>query len=397
MNCDNKEFIPYGKQNISADDIKTIEKVLNSDFLTQGPQVEAFEEDIKCFTNVKYATAVNSATSALHLACLALDIKDQDLVWTSPITFVASANCALYCNANIDFVDVEANTGRISIKELKLKLEEAKKVKKLPKLIIIVHLAGTSCDMESIKKLSDIYGFFIIEDSSHAIGGEYKGCKVGSCKYSDISIFSFHPVKIITTGEGGMITTNNKKIDYLVKTLRSHGIERNKEKFINYVKSPWQYQQHNLGYNYRMNDIEAALGRSQLKRISEFVSERNKIYNCYMDVLSGLPVSLNPIPQDVYSSLHLCIISINKNCNTDQYKTLFETMIKQNIGVQLHYYPIYLQPFYQNLGFKSLKLVNAEKYSHTNISIPIYPGLSFKQVTRVSLALKKSLDIAGLL
>ena len=251
--------------------------------------------------------------------------------------------------------------------------------------------------MESIKALSNIYGFFIIEDSSHAIGGVYKGSKVGSCKYSDISVFSFHPVKIITSGEGGMITTNNKNIANLVKKLRTHGIERNKENFIKNINSPWQYQQQNLGFNYRMNDIEAALGRSQLRRISEFVAERNKKYNLYMDVLRNLPVTLNPIPKDVYSSLHLAIIYINNKCSKKQYKILFETMRKQNIGVQLHYYPVYLHPFYQNLGFKKLKLTNSEEYAHSNISIPLYPSLSSHEINKVSEALKKSLDIAGLL
>ena len=397
MYSENEEFIPYAKQNISDQDIKAVEKVLISDFLTQGPEVEAFEADIVKFTQAKFATAVNSATSALHLACLALQIKRKDIVWTSPITFVASSNCALYCDADVDFVDVEVNTGRICINKLKIKLEEAEKNNKLPKLLIVVHLAGTSCEMESIKALAIKYNFFIIEDASHAIGGEYKGSKVGSCEYSDISVFSFHPVKIITTGEGGMITTNDKRVDALLKNLRSHGIERSKDKFIKKPFSPWQYQQHNLGFNYRMNDIEAALGRSQLKRIANFVSERNKIYEIYMDVLNDLPVSLNPIPKDVYSSLHLAILYIKNNCDKNQYKILFEAMKNQNIGVQLHYYPVHLHPYYQNLGFRDIKFENAEIYSHRNISIPIYPGLSFDQIKRVSLALRNSLNSAGLL
>ena len=302
------KFIPYGKQKITEDDIEAVTSVLKSPFLTQGSQVPFFEESISEFLKAKYSVAVNSATSALHIACLALKLNKDDYLWTSPISFVASANCARYCNARIDFIDINPIDGLIDMKLLSSKLEYAKKKNKLPKIIICVHLSGASCDMKYIKKLSDQYGFKIIEDASHALGGEYQNKKVGSCQYSDISVFSFHPVKIITTAEGGIATTNDKKLAEKMDLLRSHYITKDSSKFKLKDYGDWSYEQHGLGFNYRMNEIQAALGLSQLKRIKSIIEERNQILNKYKALIDHERITFLDIPENVKSSVHLAII-----------------------------------------------------------------------------------------
>ena len=372
------DFIPYGKQNIEQDDINEVLKVLRSDFLTQGPLVEQFERQICDKLLPKYAIAANSATSALHISCMALGINENDTVWTSPNSFVASANCAIYCGAKIDFVDIDIKTGLISINELTKKLEEAARLDKLPSLLIPVHLGGASCDMEEISNLSQKYGFKILEDASHAIGGKYKGAYVGSCKYSDITVFSFHPVKIITTAEGGVATTNNNLYAERLFKLRSHGIEKNHKKFFSPTDKPWVYEQQMLGYNYRMTDVHAAIGISQLKKLDKFVQERNEIFKVYRDLFCNIDLfSFLEIQAEVYSSFHLAVLILNKRAITF-HKEIFMFLRESRIGVQIHYIPIHCQPFYKKLGFKKGDFPNAEDYADRAISIPIFPGLTYE-------------------
>ncbi len=373
-----KDFIPYGKQNIDQNDINEVVNVLKSDFLTQGPLVGFYESKICEKLSSKYAIAVNSATSALHIACMALDINENDTVWTSPNSFVASANCALYCGAKVDFVDIDLETGLISIEKLINKLEVASGLKKLPSLLIPVHLCGSSCEMEAIKKLSLKYGFKIIEDASHAIGGKYNGTYVGACQYSDITVFSFHPVKIITTGEGGVACTNIKNYADKLYKLRSHGIEKNHKNFFESTDKPWVYEQQCLGYNYRMTDIHAALGISQLKKLDQFVEERNKIINIYKELFSDIDfLSFLEVKNNVYSSFHLAVLILNDKAVLF-HKEIFSFLRESGIGVQIHYIPIHCQPYYKNLGFNRGDFPNAESYADRAISIPIYPGLTYQ-------------------
>ena len=362
--------IPYGKHFISKSDISAVNDVLNSAHITQGPLVTNFENKLLKKVDAKYGVAVNSATSALHVACLSLGIKKGDIVWTSPITFVASANCAKFCGAEIDFVDVD-NYGLMSVKSLEKKLIQAKKNKSLPKVVIPVHLAGSSCDMKKIKMLSVKFGFYLIEDASHAIGGEYNKSKVGSCKYSDICVFSFHPVKIITTAEGGLATTNNDIFARKMRLFSSHGITKNNDEFDFKNQGSWHYEQQMLGYNYRMNELQAALGISQIKRLKKIVNERNKIYQIYKKELNDLNISVLEIPKNVRSSVHLAIIKVNINL----HKELFERLRLAGIGVQLHYQPVHLQPYYRRLGFKEGDFINSENYAKQAITVPLYPGL----------------------
>ena len=383
------KYIPYGRQSITDDDISRVVEVLKSPFLTQGPIVKKFEDEISRRTNSKYSLSFNSATSALHIACLSLGLSKGDWLWTSPITFVASANCARYCEANVDFVDIEPLTGLLDIDKLSLKLCEAKKINKLPKILIPVHLAGSSCNMDEIKKLSKIYGFYVVEDASHALGGKFKAKPVGSCDFSDICIFSCHPVKIITTGEGGIATTNDKNIYERMEELRSHGITKKKEKFIKVDAEPWYYEQQNLGFNYRITDIQCALGLSQLKRLEDIVTERNRLLERYRRLIESLPIRLMEIPKDVKSSVHLGIIRF-LNYDPIIHRLIFEDLISNGIGVQVHYIPVHLQPYYKELGFKEGDFPNSEFYAKNSFSLPLFPGLSDENQDHVINKLKDS-------
>ena len=371
-----KTTIPYGRQSIEKADINAVVRVLCSDFLTQGPKVPEFERKVSDYCCVQHAVAVNSATSALHIACLALGVGRGDIVWTTPITFVASANCALYCGASVDFVDIDSCTYNMSTDHLQEKLVQAEKIGKLPKVVIPVHLCGQSCDMVTIHSLSEKYGFRIIEDASHAIGGCYKNESIGNCRYCDITVFSFHPVKIITTGEGGMALTQNAKLAEKMKLLRCHGITNNGDKM---SPSPpeelWNYQQIDLGFNYRMTDICAALGVSQMNRLDEFVERRHTIANRYNHLLSDLPVVIPFQDKGTYSSFHLYVIRLKTDIIKKNQREIYETMHASGIGVNLHYIPIYLQPYYEQFGFSAGYCLEAEQYFSEAITLPLYPGL----------------------
>ena len=383
-------FIPYGRQSITEGDIEKVVEVLKSPLITQGPLIKSFETELEIKTGASYSVAVNSATSALHIACLSLGLGDDDWLWTSSITFVASANCALYCRAKIDFIDIDPSTGLISIQALENKLKEAEKAGKLPKIIIPVHLAGTSCDMERLSRLSKKYGFFIIEDASHAIGGRYQNQPVGNCRFSSITIFSFHPVKIITTGEGGALTTNDNEIYQKLIDLRSHGITKDKNRFTQKPNGPWSYEQQSLGYNYRITDFQCALGLNQLKRLDEIIFIRNKLLSKYKKLLFNLPIEFLKIPESVYSSVHLCIIKLN-NKDPDFHRNIFEYMLSSDIGVQLHYSPVHLQPYYRKLGFKKGYLPFAESYASNSMSLPLFPGLSEENIIKVVTTLQEAI------
>ena len=382
MSEEKLDYLPYGRQQITEEDIASVVSVLKSNFLTQGPIVPKFEKKISNFLNVEFTLAVTNATSALHLACLALGLKKGDLVWTSPNTFVASANCARYCGAEIDFVDIDINTGLMDMNELSKKLEIANLKNKLPKIIIPVHFAGSSCDMKALYKLSRKYNFSIIEDASHALGGCYEDKAVGSCIYSDFAVFSFHPVKIITTGEGGVLCTNNKELARKAFQLRSHGIEKDKSLFENKFYGLWSYEQQTLGFNYRMNDIQAALGLSQLDRLEDIIKERNRQLKFYIHQLDGLPIKMLDIPKRVKSSVHLGVVLLQDFSDND-HKEIFSDLRKRGIGVQLHYWPVHLNPYYRRMGFKENDFINAESYSKRAFSLPLFPGLKVKDQERV--------------
>ena len=385
--------IPYGRQDINQSDIDAVVAVLKSDFLTQGPVVPAFEKSIVDYCGAEHAVAVNSATSALHIACLALGVGNGDIVWTTPITFVASANCALYCGATVDFVDIDPRTFNISSENLAEKLAIAKKIGKLPKVLIPVHLCGQSCDMESIYNLSQKYGFKIIEDASHAIGGKYKGEPIGNCRYSDITVFSFHPVKIITTGEGGMAMTNDVQFAKRMQLLRSHGITRDSNDMTDEPDGPWYYQQIDLGFNYRMTDLQAALGLSQMRRLDEFVTQRHAIAKRYNQLLADLPVNTPWQHEDSYSGLHLYVIRLKLAEIGKTHRQVFEVLRRLGIAVNLHYIPVYHHPYYENLGFKTEYCLEAEKYYAEAISLPIYPGLTEAQQDLVVTALNEVIGL----
>jgi UDP-4-amino-4,6-dideoxy-N-acetyl-beta-L-altrosamine transaminase len=376
-------MIPYGKQDINSDDIEAVINVLQSDFLTQGPKVPAFEQYVAEYAGAKHGCAVNSATSALHIACLALDLGKSDVLWTSPNTFVASANCALYCGAQVDFVDIDPKTYNLCPHKLELRLEEARKLGKLPKVVVAVHLCGQSCDMKQIYKLSKIYGFKIIEDASHAIGGSYRDFKIGSCRYSDITIFSFHPVKIVTTAEGGIALTNKKHLHEKMMLFRTHGITRDEHAMQSASDGPWYYEQVELGYNYRMTELQAALGLSQMSRIEEFVTTRNTLAKIYNDKLKKLPIILPFQSENTYSSFHLYVIRLDLDIIEKSHKQVFQELRDKGIGVNLHYIPVHIHPYYRSMGFKLGDFPEAEKYYSEAISIPIFHGLKDDQQNTV--------------
>ena len=395
MSSEPKPFIPYGRQTITEADISAVVEVLRSPFLTQGPVVPAFEQAVAAKVGARYGVAVNSATSALHIACLALALGPGDRLWTSPITFVASANCGRYCDAAVDFVDIEPSTALMSIDALTFKLEQAERDGTLPKVVVPVHLTGTSCDMAAIGALAEHYGFAVLEDASHAIGGRYHGEPVGNCRHSAITVFSFHPVKIITTGEGGLATTNDPELAQRMSELRSHGIVRDAERFERPAAGPWVYEQQQLGFNYRITDIQAALGLSQLQRLDEIIAERNCQLQHYRELLVDLPVQLLDVPAEVLSSVHLAVIRLQQ-ATGEQHRQVFEGMRAAGLGVQLHYSPVHLQPYYRSMGFGKGDCPEAEAYASCALSLPLFPSLAEDQQDRVVQVLADSLQELGL-
>jgi UDP-4-amino-4,6-dideoxy-N-acetyl-beta-L-altrosamine transaminase len=385
------KHIPYGRQDISQADIDAVVEVLNSEYLTQGPAVPNFEFSVSEHCGVKHAIAVNSATSALHIACLALDLGPGDWLWTTPITFVASANCGLYCGANIDFVDIDPVTYNLSAQVLESKLQRAALENKLPKVVVAVHFCGQPCDMSSIFSLSRRYGFKVIEDASHAIGGKYRDESIGNCRYSDITVFSFHPVKIITTGEGGMAVTNNGEYAERMKLFRSHGITRDSRLMTKEMDGPWYYQQVALGFNYRMTDLQGALGVSQMTRINQFVARRHELAGRYNELLKDFPLTTPRYDSDGYSGLHLYVIRLHLNEIQKTHLEVFENLREEGIIVNLHYIPVHLQPYYQKLGFKVGQFPEAERFYTEAISLPMYPTLSSEQQDQVVEAISKEL------
>ena len=373
-------YIPYGRQNISAEDIKAVIDVLESDYLTQGPWVPKFEQVVADYCGAEHALAVNSATSALHVSCLALGVTSDDIVWTSPISFVASSNCARYCGATVDFVDIDPKTYNISVEALADKLARSETAGTLPKVVIPVHLCGQPCNMAAIYELSLKYGFKIIEDASHAVGARYLDEPIGNCRFSAITVFSFHPVKIITTGEGGMALTNDLDLMVKMARLRSHGVTRDVDEMTHDPDGPWYYQQLELGYNYRMTDIQAALGVSQFQQLDSFISARHKIAARYDGLLAKMPVTLPWQSNDAYSAFHLYVVRLKPDgLPYNNHKQVFESMRAAGIGVNLHYIPIYKQPYYAAMGFNPDDFPEAEKYYQEAITLPIYPGLTEAQ------------------
>lgn len=384
-------MIPYGRQEITQADIDAVVSVLQSDYLTQGPMVPRFEQAVADYCGTTQTLAVNSATSALHIACLAMGLGPGDWLWTSPITFVASANCGLYCGAQVDFVDIDPRTYNLCPKALERKLVEAEKAGCLPKIVVPVHLCGQSCEMEAIHNLSQRFGFKIIEDASHAIGGRYQGKPIGNCSYSDITIFSFHPVKIITTAEGGMALTNDAKLAEQMGLLRSHGITRNPELMTREPDGPWYYQQVELGFNYRMTDLQAALGVSQMERLDQYVTRRHQLAQRYNDLLANLPISIPWQHPDSYSGLHLYVIRLQLDKISHSQCEVFEYLRNHGIGVNLHYIPVHTQPYYKNMGFKPGDFPEAERYYSEAISLPMYATMSEAQQDQVINALREAL------
>lgn len=376
-------MIPYGRQDITKEDIDAVVSVLQSDFLTQGPKVPLFEKAVAAKVGAKHALAVNSATSALHIACMALGLEPGDWLWTSSVTFVASANCGLYCGAQIDFVDIDPRTYNICPEALESKLSVAEQQGKLPKVIVVVHLCGQPCQMQTIQRLSKRYGFKIIEDASHAIGGKYQGEYIGNCRYSDITVFSFHPVKIITTAEGGMALTNNDRLAEKMNLHRSHGVTRDQNLMTHESDGPWYYQQVELGYNYRMTELQAVLGISQMERLDGFVARRHELAKRYDIFLQQLPVTTPWQHPDSYTGFHLYVIRLQLENIDSTHRQVFESLRGQGIGVNLHYIPVHTQPYYQNMGFKRGDYPQAERYYGEAISLPIYQGLTDHQQDEV--------------
>jgi len=386
-------MIPYGRQDITQADIDAVVGVLQSDFLTQGPFVPRFEQCVAQHVGAQHALAVNSATSALHIACLALGLGPGDWLWTSPVTFVASANCGLYCGAQVDFVDIDPRTYNLCPQALAQKLEQAERDGKLPKVLVAVHLCGQPCDMQAIRALSQRYGFSVIEDASHAIGGKYRGEFIGNGRYSDITVFSFHPVKIITTAEGGMALTNDAGLAQSMALLRSHGITREPSQMTHEADGPWYYQQIGLGYNYRMTELQAALGVSQMQRLDQYVARRHQLAQRYDALLAGLPLTTPWQHPDSYSGLHLYAIRLQLDKISKTHRQVFEALRDLGIGVNLHYIPVHTQPYYQRMGFKAGDFPEAQRYYAEAISLPMFQTMCEEQQDEVIAALRKALTV----
>lgn len=384
-------MIPYGRQEITQADIDAVVEVLKSDYLTQGPMVPRFEEVVARHVGARHALAVNSATSALHIACLALDLGPGDWLWTSPVTFVASANCGLYCGAQVDFVDIDPNTYNLCPVALQAKLEIAEQEGRLPKVVVAVHLCGQPCDMAAIHALGKRYNFRIIEDASHAIGGKYQGNFIGDSRYSDITVFSFHPVKIITTAEGGMALTNDDELARRMALLRSHGITRDLDQMTHEPDGPWYYQQIELGFNYRMTELQAALGVSQMERLDQFVARRHALAHRYDKLLKNLPLMTPFQHSDSYSGLHLYVVRLKLDRIHSSHRQVFESMREQGIGVNLHYIPVHTQPYYQSMGYKIGDFPQAEQYYAEAISLPMFQTLTEEQQDQVIDVLRRVL------
>lgn len=386
-------MIPYGRQDITQADIDAVVGVLQSDFLTQGPMVPRFEQQVAQHVGATHALAVNSATSALHIACLALGLGPGDRLWTSPVTFVASANCGLYCGAQVDFVDIDPRTYNLCPQALSRKLEQAEQEGTLPKVVVAVHLCGQPCDMQAIHALAKRYGFKVIEDASHAIGGKYQGEFIGNGKYSDITVFSFHPVKIITTAEGGMALTNEADLANRMVLLRSHGITRDPDQMTHESDGPWYYQQIDLGFNYRMTELQAALGVSQMERLDQYIARRHQLAERYDDLLASLPVTTPWQHADSYSGLHLYVIRLQLEKIAKTHRQVFESLREQGIGVNLHYIPVHTQPYYADMGFKPEDFPGAQNYYREAISIPMFQTMSNEQQDQVVAALVRALQV----
>jgi UDP-4-amino-4,6-dideoxy-N-acetyl-beta-L-altrosamine transaminase len=376
--------IPYGRQDITDADIEAVVAVLRSDFLTQGPEVPRFEQAVAARTGAAHAVAANSATSSLHLACMALGLGPGDWLWTSPITFVASANCALYCGAHVDFVDIDPRTANLDPAALARKLEAAEAAGRLPKIVVPVHLGGQSCDMAAIGALAQRYGFRIVEDASHAIGGRYRDAPVGACTHSDICVFSFHPVKVMTTAEGGIATTNDAALAARMALLRSHGMTRDPAEMTHAPDGPWYYQQVALGYNYRMTDVQAALGTSQLQRLDDYIARRHALAHRYDALLAGLPVTPLAWNRDAHSALHLYVVRVA----ADRHAAVFDRLRAAGIGVNLHYIPVHRQPYYERYGFRAGDFPEAERYYAEAITLPLFPRLTDADQDRVVAAVR---------
>lgn len=376
-------LIPYGRQQINQEDIDGVVEVLQSDFLTQGPKVPAFEKSLTEYTGARYACAVNSATSALHIGCRALGLVNGDWLWTSPVTFVASANCALYCGAKVDFVDIDDRTYNMCPEKLERKLKAAKENNTLPKILVPVHLCGQSCDMERIGTLAKEYGFKVIEDASHAIGGRYRKRPIGRCEFSDLTVFSFHPVKIITTAEGGAALTNQRELAEKMILLRSHGITREPALMEEESHGSWYYEQIELGYNYRMTEIQAALGITQMQRLDRFVLARHNLAQRYNELLKELPITLPYQLDHTYSAMHLYVIRLQLDSLHTTHREVFELLRENGLGVNLHYIPVHTQPYYRRMGFKPGDFPESERYYQEAISLPIFHGMSTEQQDKV--------------
>lgn len=386
-------MIPYGRQDITQADIDAVVEVLHSTNLTQGPAVPLFEQAVRSHCKVTHALAANSATSALHIACLALELGPGDWLWTSPNTFVASANCGLYCGAQVDFVDIDPRTYNLCPTALEQKLVAAEKTGRLPKIVVPVHMCGQPCDMQAIHALGQRFGFKIIEDASHAIGGKYLGEPIGNCRFSDITVFSFHPVKIITTAEGGMALTNDDKLAERLGLLRSHGITRDPALMTKGMDGPWYYQQVALGYNYRMTDLQGALGASQMTRLEQYVARRHDLARRYDDLLKDLPVTTPWQHPGGYSAFHLYVIRLQLEKIQKTHLQVFEALRAKDILVNLHYIPVHTQPYYENLGFKAGQFPKAERYYAETISIPMYPTMTEAQQDTVVSCLREALGV----